>query len=117
MLKLYGLGMEHKALGTCAIYVVTNNRSIQALGMRCMDTQLVRATRNGIEAYARAAINIPLYIIYRMCRTTILGNHLAGAVFIIKFQGQTYLTMRNIHNTLKQCDIALLYGTRDKLLL
>ena len=86
MLELYGLGMEHKALGTCAIDVVADNRGIQPLGMGSVDTQLVRAPRNGIEAYARATINIALDLKYSMCRATILGNHLAGAVFIIELQ-------------------------------
>ena len=84
MLKLYGLGVEHQALGTCAIYIITNDRGIQALSMGSMDTQLVRATRNGIEAYACAAVSVTLDLIYSMRCTAILGNHLAGAIFIIE---------------------------------
>lgn len=85
MLKLYGLGMEHQALGTCAVDVVTDDWGIQALGMGSMDTQLVRATCNGIEAYACAAFSIALNLIYSMRRAAILGYHLAGAIFIIEF--------------------------------
>ena len=117
MLELYGLGMEPKALGTCAIDVIAANRGIKPLGMGSMATQLVRAPRNGIEAYARAPINLPLYLKYSMCRATILGNHLARAVLIIELQGQAYLAMPYSYNSLKQCDIALLYGARHKLFL
>ena len=28
VLELYGLGMEHQALGTCAVDVITNDRGI-----------------------------------------------------------------------------------------
>ena len=84
MLKLDGLGVEHQALGTCAIYIITNNGGIQTLGMGSMDTQLVRATRNGIEAYACAAVSVALNLIYSMRCATIIGYHLAGAIFIIE---------------------------------
>ena len=85
MFKLYGLGMEHQALSTCAVDVITDDRGIQTLGVCSMDTQLVRATRNGIEAYACAAFSIALNIIYSMRRAAILGYHLAGAILIIEF--------------------------------
>ena len=117
MLELYGLGMEHKALGTCAIDVVANYGGIKPLGMGSGDTQLARAPRNGIEAYARTTLHIALDLKYSMCRATILGNHLAGAVFVIELQWQAYLAMIHPYNSLKKCDIALLYGARYKLLL
>ena len=85
MLELYGLGMEHQALGTCAIYIITNNRGIQALGMGSMDTQLVRAPRNGIEAYACAAVSVALDLKNSMRCAAILSNHLAGTIFVIEF--------------------------------
>lgn len=85
MFKLYGLGMEHQALGTCAVDVITDDWGIQTFGMGSMDTQLVRATRNGIEAYACAACSIALDLKNSMRCATILGYHLAGAIFIIEF--------------------------------
>ena len=84
MLELYGLGVEHQALGTCAIDVIANYGGIQTLGMGSMDTQLVRATRNGIKAYACAAVSVALNLIYSMRCAAILGHHLAGAIFIIE---------------------------------
>ena len=53
--------------------------------MGSMNTQLMRASRNGIEAYARATIYVALNLKYCMCRTTIFGDHLTRAVLIVEF--------------------------------
>ena len=87
MAQLYGLGMEHKALGAGAVDVVTNDGGVQTLSVGGMYTKLVGATRNGVEAYACAHAFVALDPIDGVCRTAILGDHLAWAVVVVELQG------------------------------
>ena len=76
--------MKHKAFGFLAIDFVTNYRCAKTLGVGSVDTQLMRAACNGVEAYACATFGVALNLKQGVCRTAIGSDHLSWAVVIVE---------------------------------
>ena len=79
-----GFGVEHKSFGGGAVDVVADDRCAKSVGVCRMDSHLMGATRDGVEADACAAILYALNLINSMCRTAILRHHLARTMLIVE---------------------------------
>ena len=100
-----------------AIYIVAHDWRTESVGMRRVQSQLMRATRDGSKQDAGMAVLNAYNLVLGYGTLAISGNHLTRTVVVVEPHRQIYHSSLFGHHTLEQSHIALLHRATDKLLL
>ena len=77
----------------CAVDVVTRDRRIQSLAVGCVESQLMGASSDGVEAHAGLRALHLDYLIFGYGALAIVGYHLAWTVVVVEFHRQRDCTL------------------------